>query len=352
MFRLAVIHLRRYIKNPLMMIMMLPLPLGLILSSVSFGHSEDNRPPVAIVLQESGMYETKLIEALELPEEFVFVEDDTLAISMLVANDLAGIIKLPGDFSQNIENGVKPIVSVIKTSEGAGTFWAENLIEEQTKTWLKESYGLDTTTTINTVVETIEEGQDITLIMFVVMVIYFMFIGATALAKDVGMLKQQRVLSRALSTANKNYQILGGLIIAMCLIEGILFSIVYYIGVMLLDVSISNIFEPLLLVFSMAFVASSFVVFATRIIKNQSMVEMAIVAYALFGFLLCLLTMNMLQIDLNIAWLESVAKLFPMYWAFDTAFNSTLWPNIPIILLFGLLFLTAGSLKLNRFVKN
>ena len=90
-----------------------------------------------------------------------------------------------------------------------------------------------------------------TVTMFIIMNIYFMFIGASVLAKDVYQLKQQKVLHRTLSTANKDYEIFGGIILAMCLIQGFCFTIVYYIGMFILNVIVPNVFLPLLLMFSM-----------------------------------------------------------------------------------------------------
>ncbi|WP_229098591.1 hypothetical protein [Turicibacter sanguinis] len=101
-----------------------------------------------------------------------------------------------------------------------------------------------------------------------------------------------------------------------------------------------------------SFVASSLVIFVTRVVKNPSLIEMSIVMYALVGFILSMLSINLFDFGFEPTLMMNIAKLFPIYWAFDTALNLTLWPNLIIILLFGVAFLSAGSFKLKNFIQN
>lgn len=351
MIRLALVHIRRYLKNPILLLMMGPIPLFLVLGSLFFSDSDQITPNVAYVLESNGIYEIELLENLGVEEKFIY-HDRESALEGLMANELAGVIIIPKTFSTDIEGGVKPQVEILKTTEGAGTAEVEIQIEQQINTWLTDYYNLNPISLITTKIEFKEKPVDMSMTIFIVMIIYFMFIGATSLAKDVYQLKQQKVLHRALSTANKDIEIFGGLILAMCFIQGICFTIVYYIGMMVLDVSMPNPLLPLLLMFSMSFVASSLVIFVTRVVKNPSLIEMSIVMYALVGFILSMLSINLFDFGFEPTLMMNIAKLFPIYWAFDTALNLTLWPNLIIILLFGVAFLSAGSFKLKNFIQN
>lgn len=354
MFRLALIHIRRYVKNPVLLLMMGPIPLILILGSLLFSNDYNLNPNsnIAFVLQNEGPYEIMLLESLQINKQQIYFQDETEGINKLKANELAGVFILPKNFSSDLENGKKPLIEVIKIVEGAGTAETELKIETMINTWLKEYHGLNQSNPIKTTIEYAKTPADMSVTMFLSMVIYFMFIGASTLAKDVYQLKQHKILHRALSTANKDIDIFGGLILAMCLIQGVCFTIVYYLGMLIMDTSIPNPFLPLILMFSMSFVASSLVVFVTRLIKNPAMIELSIIIYALVGFILSLLAIGSSDLGLHSSMIVNIAKIFPIYWAFDTALNFELWPNILIILLFGIAFLSAGSFKLKNFIQH
>ena len=353
MFKLAWIHMKRYFKNPILLLMMGPIPLALILASMLLGgNNESFDANVAFVLESNGTYETQLLKNLQINEKYIYHYDETTALNELKANKVAGVIILPESFSTDLENGQKPSIMLYKTSKAAGTAETELKIEDQINTWLKEYYGLSDFTPTTTSIVYKEQPTDMTVTMFIIMNIYFMFIGASVLAKDVYQLKQQKVLHRTLSTANKDYEIFGGIILAMCLIQGFCFTIVYYIGMFILNVIVPNVFLPLLLMFSMSFVASSLVIFITRIFNHPNLIELSIIMYTLFGFILSLLTLNLFDLGLDAGVAANIAKLFPIYWAFDTALNFTLWPNLLIIFLFGIAFLSAGSFKLKSFIQN
>ncbi len=353
MFKLALIHLRRYFKNPTLLLMMGPIPLILVLGSILFsGNDNTLLPKIAFVLETDGVYEMQLLENLKMDTQYVYLDDETEALKQLKANDLAGVIYIPESFSTDLKNGQRPSLTIYKTTDTAGTAAIELQVEEQIKTWLKDYYQLGTINPTSTVIAYKEDPVDMTFTMFIIMIIYFMFIGASTLARDVYQLKQQKVLHRTLSTANKDYQIFGGLVLAMCMIQGICFTTIYYIGVLILDVSIPNVLLPLVLMFTMSFVASSLVIFITRMFKHPSMIELSIIMYALVGFIISLLTLNLFDMGIDVGLATNMAKLFPIYWAFDSALNFNLWPNIFIIFLFGMVFLSAGSFKLKNFIQN
>ena len=235
MFKLAWIHMKRYFKNPILLLMMGPIPLALILASMLLGgNNESFDANVAFVLESNGTYETQLLKNLQINEKYIYHYDETTALNELKANKVAGVIILPESFSTDLENGQKPSIMLYKTSKAAGTAETELKIEDQINTWLKEYYGLSDFTPTTTSIVYKEQPTDMTVTMFIIMNIYFMFIGASVLAKDVYQLKQQKVLHRTLSTANKDYEIFGGIILAMCLIQGFCFTIVYYIGMFIL----------------------------------------------------------------------------------------------------------------------
>ena len=64
MIRLALVHIRRYLKNPILLLMMGPIPLFLVLGSLFFSDSDQITPNVAYVLESNGIYEIELLENL------------------------------------------------------------------------------------------------------------------------------------------------------------------------------------------------------------------------------------------------------------------------------------------------
>ena len=351
MFKLALIHLRRYLKNPTLLLMMGPVPLLLVIFSQLTGTSEAFNPEIALVLNANGPYEQQLVDELNLEDSLVYKGDESTPIEKLKAHQLAGVIVLPETFSSDLDNGKKPHLIRYITENGAGISETEIKIENLINTYLKNYYQLTKQGPIMTTIEVTEDAKAIKFTMFISLIIYFMFIGASTLAKDVHQLKQQKILHRSLSTANKDYELFGGLILAMCLIQGSCFSLIYYLGLYFLQLHMPNPFFPLLLMFSMSFVASSLVIFITRILKQPLLIELSIIVYALVGFIFTLLTLNLFDLGLEASLVDNLAKLFPIYWAFDSALHLTLWPNLFIIALFGLAFLSAGSFKLKNFIQ-
>lgn len=354
MFKLALIHLQRYFKNPILLLMMGPVPLLLVVGSLFSSDSDNNNliPKVAFILETKGSYETALLEDLQVEDQYIYLNDKSTALNELKSNELAGVIYIPSSFSEELANGLKPNLTIYKTTNAAGTAETELAVEAKIKSWLKDYYQLEDINPTKTVIESKQNNTDMSFTMFIVMIIYFMFIAAATLARDVQQLKQQKILHRTLSTANKDHQIFGGLVLAMCLVQGICFTIVYYLGTLILDVSIPNVFLPLLLMFTMSFVASSLVIFLTRIFKHPNLLEIVIIMYTLVGFILSILPLDIFNLGISSAFATNIAKLFPIYWAFDAALNFTLWPNLFIIFLFGMVFLSAGSFKLKNFIQS
>ncbi len=353
MLKLTWVHIRRYLKNPMILFMTLPFPLLITFWSMSFGQNMgETVVNVAVVAQTLGEYEQKLIDELELNEDYVYVGEKSEALDQLKTNKLSGVLVLPDTFSTDIENGIKPQLEMIQTIDGPLTYLTKQEVDSLLNEWLLVENETEAINFVQTEFVQTKESDLFLVSIMSIMVIYFMFVASSTLAKDLTMLKNDRVLSRMISTAHTNFEIMGSLILAMTVLLGTLFTFVYYLILILTDTPLPIIWMPFALMFSMAFVCTAFSIFSCRLVKTASMVELIVIGYSLLNFIVAIFASNTFMAGISNELLSNLAKLLPMYWAYDTASNHTLWPNIPLIILFGLIFLTAGSLNLHRFSRS
>ena len=352
--KLAIINLKRYLKTPMIFLMMLPVPLALIFMALNFQGSSDSQSqsttPIAIVMEETGAYESKLADALNMNKN-IFVGDSSEALALLNRNEVSGVFLLDKNFSTDIAKGIKPTVKCYKVQEGGGTLLAESEIETFINDSLEKVLLPDINTkSITTVVEHKDSPSKGKFSTFFLMLCYFMLIAGSTLAQDLVNLRKLKVLKRSLSTANKDFEILGGICLSMFLIQTIMFIIVFFLGKVLLKVDNINVPISLLLITAMSFVSTSLVLFFTRIFKNENLINMSLIVYSLISFMIAMAVQLPIGHSLP-KFIEGIAKLFPLYWCLEIITNEVVFPGIIIMILIGICFFTAGSFRLRDFVK-
>lgn len=353
--QLALVNLKRYIKTPIIFLMMLPIPLTLIFMSLNFQDSSSdkvqNTTPIAIVMEVQGQYENELVSSLDMNKS-IFVGNSTDALESLNHNQFSGVFILDKNFSKDIENGIKPTITCYKVEEGGGTLLAESAIESFINDSLEKILLPDVNTkAISTVVEHKNSESTGKYSTFLIMLCYFILIAGTTLAQDIVKLRKSHILKRTLSTANKDHEILGGICLSMFLIQTLMFIIVFFIAKTLLKVENVNIPLALIVITAMSFVSTSLVLFFTRIFKNETIVNMSLIVYSLVSFMIAMAAQLPIGHSLP-QFLEGIAKLFPLYWCLEIINNSVIFPGIFIMILIGLCFFTAGSFRLRDFIKD
>lgn len=353
LLNITLANIKRLLKRPLVLIMSVALPLGLIILMFSHdgGPGNVSPTPVAIVTEvKGGEYETKLLEHLGDNAESYAIDYYDDAINALKQNEVTSVLVLDKNFSSDIKNSVKPTIKSVKTGKGGGALLVESQIENFINDSIKEINGI-ATTNINVEIDRFEQVSDPNIALSIAFVGYFLLLTSTDICRDLLTLRKNKVLKRTLSTANSNRTILGGIFLSTLLVYVILGGLSVFATHLLLDIPMSMFFNNFVLISSMAFLALAFTVFVTRIFNNEILVMMSLVVLAIGTFIPGLLLFQEKLLGPVNPFFENIVKLTPFYWCIDGAYYQNLFPNVFVILLIGLVLFTAGSFKLNKYVE-
>lgn len=353
LLNITLANIKRLLKRPLVLIMAVALPLGLIILMFSHdgGPGNSSPTPVAIVIESNGgEYETKLLEHLGYNASYYSLDYYDDAIKSLKQNEVTSVLVLDKNFSEDIKNSVKPTIKSVKTGKGGGALLVESQIENFINDSIKEINNIPTNN-ISVEIDRFEQVADPNIAMSIAFVGYFLLLTSTDICRDLLTLKKNKVLKRTLSTANSNITILGGIFLSTLLVYVILGALSVFAVHLLLDIPMSMYFNNFILISSMAFLALAFTVFVTRIFNNEILVMMSLVVLAIGTFIPGLLLFQEKLLGPVDPFFENIVKLTPFYWCIDGAYYQNLFPNVFVIVLIGLVLLTAGSFKLTKYVE-
>jgi ABC-2 type transport system permease protein len=353
--KLILANVKRYIKNPSILVSMALMPFVVVLgvNSLSNDLSDSNMfSQIAIVADQNGEYESGLIRKLNLEKNIFSLDQKSEAVKLLKENKVSAVFVFDKDFSKNINKQIKPKVECIKTSKGSGSLFAETEIESYINDSLKELVApgvLD-----NKIASHIVEKKSVipdSSFLIVFMICYMMYISTTALSRDLMELKYSNVLTRLLSTKNKNLKIMFSLFFSIFSVQAIVYSILLVLLNIITGVELN--LNMLALVLANCFTSTGLVLFMVRFFKTESnlaSMNMFAIFYSIVSIALCI---NKIIPSFNSDFINNLAKFTPFYWTIDalTSTNNILI-NLISILLIGLVFLTAGSFKLRDFVRS
>lgn len=92
-------------------------------------------------------------------------------------------------------------------------------------------------------------------------------------------------------------------------------------------------------------------VFVTRLFQNESVVVLVVNIVGISTTFLSLYSMG-LSVSKSSWILLNIGKFTPQYWIFDSIKNSSIFPNIFIVILMSLVLFTAGNIKVRDFATN
>ncbi|XTR36882.1 ABC transporter permease [Paraclostridium tenue] len=352
--RLTFANLKRYIKNTSLLIGLIVIPFTLVMF-VNLFNSSDNTsmysPNVSIVCNTKGKYETELIKKLKIDNKDIFSYDKKdEAMNLLENNDTSVVFVLNNNFSSDIDKSVKPSVKAYKTKDGGGSIWHESLIENFINDKLKEKIDPNINSKLVTAnIVDKDKFEDIQSLITILLVCYWLYANSGVLCKDLLDLRSNNVLTRMISTKNKNIEIIFSIFFALFLLQSLSCLLVLIILKFILDISIS--FNMFIMVIANSFTATGFIVALTRIFKNEASVSIVSIIYSIFIMFLSIIPMFD-NFSKNLSFLNNLAKLSPLYWTIESLSTSNITFNLIAILLIGLVFVTAGSFKLREFAKN
>ncbi|MEW9094958.1 MAG: ABC transporter permease [Clostridiaceae bacterium] len=356
---LALIHLKRMVKDMKMLGIMLIMPLVVITGTyfILVKGSGESGIDVAFNIKDKGDYANILMEELNVSKS-VYYNDEDKALESLKNNDVVAVYVITEDFTEKIKEGKKPIIEAYKREEGNGTSVIEGRLNEEINKMIKNRIFLKegvmeegqelNKSSITTVMEK-EDKIDDELFYTVLLIINLIIFSASSMGQELIFLKKERILSRAISTASKDWEIIGSLYLAMFLLQVGIYTTVVIAEKFIIGYSFKNLHIVLINVLLVSLYSLSLGILATRIFENEGVASITI---TLVGITSTFLSMAGFGLHSEkTSWIiNNLSKFTPQYWAFDSIMNGVIFPNSMIIILMSLVLFTAGNIKLNHFV--
>lgn len=352
LIRLTLINIKRHLKNPLMLIITLLLPVLMITFLKKSGGSE-GIGSIGIIDNSKSQYSSEVIEKLN--EKYsVNIVDGTIEdnMNLIRGNEVGAIYVIESDFKELLDNKETPKIKAYKSQNTTGSIMAEDIISTYINKKLQEdiSSGLSTNTVVATITEeeVVDKG-DYT--MTIIMICYLMMIGGSIIAEDIMRLKAQKVLRRTIATANLDVEILGSLFLSTFVIQGVLSSLALIILQAILKMPNANIVQGILVIFLASMFTTAIIVASTRWIKNQSLASLFIVLFGLLSFGIAMFSQGLNDFTNVPSIINKISIISPFTWLLKIINNGEIFVPVIIIILMSAVLFTAGSFKLREFVK-
>ena len=348
--QLTIVNLKRYVKNPMIFLMSLFLPVFVLVGMIG---TTDSKPVIGIIDWDKTEYSNKIIE--ELKDDYKInsytgqIESNYKEIR---DKNVGAIYVIDKGFEESIKSGKVPIVDAYKSEEAAGSIVAENTIDKFIRSEIEEGIKVGLSSKyIETSIQKDEKSDKDEYLISLLMICYFMVIGGSMITEDMIKLKIQKVLKRAISTSNSDKEILGGMFIAAFLIQGMLSSLAFIIISNMLKIPNVNIPQSILVIGLCSLFTTSLVVLVTRYIKNANIATLLVVLLGLLAFTLAIVNMNLEMFENIPNLITKLGVISPFYWMVEIINNGKVISGVLVISLISLVFFTAGSFRLREFVK-
>lgn len=340
--------------------MMLIVPL-LVILGVSFtanrgGYSTGVN--IAFSIEDKGGYAKELLESLNIEDNIFYNREE--AMKLLENNEVVAVYILPENFTEKIKSGEKPDIEAFKREEGNTTLPLEMNIDKEINKKLKEEvllkndiikdkkelYKFNTKTQIKR--DNKEANGDLFLVVF--MIIYFTILSSNSIGDEMVSMKRQKILSRAMTTANKGYEIMGSLCLAILFLQVSMNLLVLFIGKLILKYPITDFHIIFINIVLASLFSITFTIFLTRIFEEQGVVSLGTVIFSVGSLFLSLIALDGDLYPKVPMVIKNLGKFVPQYWLLDSIEKSKLFPNTIVLLLMILALFTAGNFKFRDFV--
>jgi len=338
--------------------MLMPLIVITGLNYFSLKDKDTSTVKVAICIEDKGSYGEQLVKELKITSS-VYYHNKDKALESLKKNDVIAVYEIPADFTDKIKEGNKPEVIGYKNKDGNGTAPIEGDINKWINEKCKENILINnkiikdekeiTKGTIKTVVEGAKKGMDQGMLMTVIMLLNFIIFSALGVGTELLTLKKQKILARAITTANRGWEIIGSVYLAQFFAQVIVYSLIFIVQQCIFGYSLSNFYIVLINIALMSLVSISLGVFVTRICENEGVASLIINIIASSTTFLSIA--GMLSDTHKTSWIvENLTKFAPQYWAMKSIDSSVLFPNGIILVLMAIALFTAGNFRVRNFV--
>lgn len=356
--RMVLVNCKKYIRDYANIVMMFVVPIVCVgMVNVLAGKGSSGLDiKAAIVNLDKGDLGNKLIENLDVNSIY---SDKDKALEDLKKYESIAVYEIPENFTENINKGTKPIVNSYKIEEGNSTLIFESKLEKDINNLMKIKLFKDN----NVINEESELDKNIVNVEYnmhkgllstesfmpIVLIIFFLVTFSANITVDLLRLRKQRILERFLTTNNRGYEIMGSIYISMWLVQIIFYTASFVVLNTIFKYNFENFGILLLNISLMSLVSISLGIMISRLFKNEGVASLVVYLTSLLMFFVYINTIESGGKSEGI--MATLAKFTPFYWSLGSIEKSVLFPNVFILLLFALIFFSAGSIKYSNFAK-
>jgi len=360
--RLTYINFKLSLKDfgNILSMIIAPLAMILVLNFIinKGGYATDTS--YAFNIKDEGIYGEEILQAMNIGDNILYDEEDK-ALELLHVNEVVAVYELEEDFTDKIKKGEKPSVRAFKREEGNTTLAFELQLEEEINDRIKREVlikegiidNIDDLGTYDAKTEVIVSGSnklDSQFMLAMFLVIYFIILSSSVIGEKMISMKKQNILSRAMSTANRGYEIMASLCLSILAQHVILNIAVVIISKFIIGFTIPSYFIMMVNIVLASLFSITFTMFTTRIFENQGVVSFVSVIFSVANVFLSIIASSSNSFSKLPYIVRNLGKFTPFYWLMDSIENLKLFPNAIVVLLMILALFSAGNYKLKNFI--
>ncbi|MBZ9608250.1 ABC transporter permease [Clostridium estertheticum] len=385
---MAFLHLKRMLKQKTPIFSMILIPV-LVVGTIAY-FTRDSKDSfneivdITIVNKEKGRLGNKLIEELKTDKNFEIKELNIKEAQIRIKENKTGAaLVIPEGFTENLESGSLKKLDIMKLSDSnvdiviskkVNNFVTQRLLSNKVMSVIKQndivtnksydeiSRKIDASLSNNPVKVELEEikkdgTRTLSGSLSTSLIINFLMFSMIYIVIEMVELRNNKTLRRSISTPNKNGSIIGSVLLSMlflCWIQiGLMVIVTKYIFHIYWGKSMFAVF----LIFTIFIVVVlSLGLLISRYAKNQSQ---AVGIVNLVVTPTCLISGTFMPLEFLPAVFKKIAYFTPQNWALsalnDVALKNSgvidIIPKLGILILFALVFFTAGSKSLKEMVE-
>ena len=356
--RMILVNCKKYLKDYKNIVMMFIVPLVCVgMVNILTGQSSKGLDvKVSIINLDKGELGSKLVE--ELGVTSVYYDKDK-AIEDLKEYGVIATYEIQENFTENINDGVKPIINSYKIEEGNSTLIFESQLEKSINNLLKIKLLQDN----NIIKEESEINKNLINIQYnlhkglmategfmpIVLIMFFLVTFSSNITVDLLKLRKERILERFLTTNNRGYKIMGSIYISMWLVQVVFYALSFIVLNTIFKYGFDNFGILILNIGLMSMISISLGIMVSRLFKNEGVANLIVYLSSLVMFFLYMMNITNQGKANNVTTI--LAKFTPFYWSLESIENSSIFPNVFILILFAIIFFSAGSIKYSSFAK-
>lgn len=341
-------NVKRLCKNRAVFVSAVFLPMIVLVAVGSFNGDGSHNGSIFIANKSSGEYSQELIEKLNTDYSVSLVDEMFLNSEEAKKADMNLVILIDENYDNDIRKSNMPKVTITELSDDI----KNRIIAMDVDTFIKgqvEHIELSKIEGAYIKSEIIESEKFPVGIVFAMMIIYYSFLSTTFITDDMLKLKNQNVLKRAITTANKDFKVLIGLFIGSFIFLGTATAGVFVIAVKATDfLEGVKLFDAVLAALLTTLVFIAITIFIVRWFKNANAISAvsSVIGLAFFG--LGILGTVGPYISENLDKFKFMSYISPIYWAGEIM-NGNILEGSVILILMAIAIFTTGSYKLRDF---